>query len=231
MINLGMEKLEIAQEYMEKLLEIEPENKYYLSNYALVLYHSNKLLLSYKISEKALEIDPNLDYAINIKQWIEDLIEQDQGIKRKVPDYKILRAEAREQIEIFEFTMTEFLIEQLKNYYEEEWWTKGVPSKVRIETKKRLASEKRKEPHRDYVIYEFLTLNETLSLVTYGNNWNKIFSHIFPSKPNIQTYFENIRDIRNRVAHYRKRFYEKDLKKLEVSLDEIYKYVSIFLSN
>ena len=133
--------------------------------------------------------------------------------------------EARSKIDVFEAVIIEFIKRYLENYYKQNWWEYGIPGDIKNEAERRLNIEKVEEPHRTYQKYEFLTLTDLMHIICYKNNWRNIFSQIFHKKHQIRTYFENIRNIRNRISHYRDKFFEVDLKRLEVYLEDIYKYL------
>jgi tetratricopeptide (TPR) repeat protein len=241
-IYVNMEKLDKAKEALEQALDINKNNKFYWYYYAQVLYKQKEYNLSLQASERCLEINAYFKKAIEIKKKLINMLDKDdianniieneqlkltETLEKYLTDKVVIKAkdEARDEIEVFEAIMMRFILDNLKSHYNQDWWDNGIPGSIRKEVKRRLNIEKSENPHRTYENHEFLTLNDLKLIICYKKNWKNIFADIFYKKYQIQTLLENIINIRNHISHFREKFFEDDLKRLEVYLKDIYKFL------
>jgi len=181
--------------------------------------NKNKLALSSKTKER-------LKGYQNIIETIKnDLLGSFQPYHKE--DEKLKKDQIKDLIDGFELDLRFYIKRKLWAYYKDDCLNKGIPSDTREVAEKRLRHERRIEPQRDYNLYDFLTLNDLKLIITKKNNWNNIFSNVFPEKHIVQTHLEKIVQIRNRVFHSRTKaeFLKDDLDFLKLSLKELKKYL------
>ena len=76
-------------------------------------------------------------------------------IKRKYEEAKSLREKmvrAREELEEFELKLQMFIRKQLKEFYEEEWWGKGVPQFISAAIEPKIKKKLIKSPDLSLLI-------------------------------------------------------------------------------
>jgi len=136
-------------------------------------------------------------------------------IKSKMKRNIILKRKidlAKEEIHDFKIDMYEFIKDQLKIIYDQEWWEKGIP----VEVKSRLELKiKNKEIDKiDFSIKVIKNINflDISEIITNENNWKIQFSKIFLNKELVVENFENLQ------------MFEKNLNKNAVNENDLNAY-------
>ena len=134
------------------------------------------------------------------------------------------RNNARNLIDKFERDIRLFIEEELKNYYEENWWEIGIPQTIRIRISNLLNNLKKQSPKRKYKKSELFAFNDYKDIILYKKNWTNIFDSIFQEKINVSYPLKKLKSIRNDLSHARKVNY-RDLRKIETYTDDIFNYI------
>ncbi len=95
----------------------------------------------------------------------------------------------------FELKIREFIEQQLRKLYREDWWNQGIPENIREIAEKRKERKKRIEPKRKYDAIDFLNFWDYNNIILYKKNWNNIFREFFREKYVIQAPFEKLSNI------------------------------------
>lgn len=100
---------------------------------------------------------------------------------------------AKTDIDNFERNIRSFIKANLKDAYESNWWEEGIPEYIRnpVENKIKIMGAKEAKIGIDKMDYiDFLHYH---SIITERNNWEQVFSKIFPDKNVVEKNFENLR--------------------------------------
>jgi len=115
---------------------------------------------------------------------------------KKRADFKKKIENAKKEFDNFEFNMRSFIKTKLTDVYESSWWDAGIPEYIRRSIGMKMSTEKPKKLGIQIDRMEFLDLTHYTSIITSQDNWEKIFSKIFPNRSDIETNFENLRLIK-----------------------------------
>ncbi len=138
-----------------------------------------------KVDERVEKVDEHLN---DIDVEIEDI----KGLISKLQDEN---AKIFQRILDFEGQLRSFIEKKLKSYYNEKWWEEGIPNFQKDQVEKRSRSKPNENP------VNFLTYGDYKSIILNEINWSKIFNQIFREKPVVKDPLENIRKVRNELAH------------------------------
>lgn len=126
-------------------------------------------------------------------------------------------------IESFEIKMREFIKDQLKKYYGEDWWNLGIGITLRENAEKRKTNKEKDEPKRKYDVIDFLNFIDYLLIMMQKKNWTNVFEKFFGTSHTLKAFFERISSIRNDLAHGR--FEEEDYEKCKTYISDILKHL------
>ncbi|MFW9988744.1 MAG: NosD domain-containing protein, partial [Candidatus Odinarchaeota archaeon] len=105
---------------------------------------------------------------------------------------------AIKDIENFESNLKNFIKVKLQGNYQSEWWGIGIPEYIRetlgikMQTIKSSKSSKPGKPKAQIDPMDALDLTDYSSIITYNENWEQIFSTIFPNKNMVETNLMNL---------------------------------------
>jgi len=123
-------------------------------------------------------------------------------------DFDDTRIECYSLITTFEKDLRGFIEKELKKYYSEEWWEKGVDKNIRGRCEKLANSEEKKG--RKARPIDCLEFPHYQFIITDKNNWPNIFSKIFGDKDKFLARLTILKDVRDPVAHARGHFNSKE---------------------
>ncbi len=240
-IYLKIKNYKVALDICHSVLGVNPELKNFikLKKAILKFRDKDKEYLLYKrvkeIKERFLRLEQVNENLTNV-----DLMQQYQTALEKENYSKKIRSltpkskkffnetkknQARIYLDNFENNVRSFIKNQLKNGYGNNWWELGIPEPIKSKVQNMILNKKKLEPRRSYKNISFLSFNDYYLIISYKKNWNKIFSVAFYHKKYmVQTYFEKITSIRNDLSHGR--YFEEDVIKLKISIEEILKFIS-----
>lgn len=132
-------------------------------------------------------------------------------------DQEDRRVDSTQLLYQFEERLVKFIYHKLKEKFGKDWFNHGVPLKIR----KMVLNFKRYEK-RSYKIQEYLGFTDYIDIIQ--ENWEKIFSKSFKNKKkrDILKSLNEIRIIRNRLYHYKEKYFEEDQKRLNNCIFELY---------
>lgn len=115
-----------------------------------------------------------------------------------------------------EQNLREFVKRRLEDFYgDEEWWSLGVPERMRL----RCVTDREKDTEK-HEPYKYTNLTDMRKVIIHSKNWSKIFRKHFQekakssaSKEEITHWLEELRGIRN-IGLHGKRPLKKEEKKL-----------------
>ena len=149
-----------------------------------------------------------------VPQVREDL-KTDLGVVAKEPNEKEMedaRLECYSLITAFEKDLRDFIGKELRKYYGDEWWEKGIDKDIRGKCEKLARKEERKG--RIVRPLDCLGFQHYQFILTDKENWTNIFSKIFSDKEWLLARLNILKDVRDPVAHARGEFGTRE--KLEV---------------
>jgi hypothetical protein len=115
--------------------------------------------------------------------------------------------------------MREMVYLELKAYYGTDWWTEVEDLKkanIRVDLAERYRSKDRQHPHISTPENDplwFISFDTLLKIIFHPKMWKR-FESYFTTKKILQSKFEEIAPVRNRVAHCRS-LHPYDLRRLE----------------
>jgi DNA sulfur modification protein DndB len=115
-----------------------------------------------------------------------------------------------EKVRSVERYLRNFIIIKLKRHYgSEKWWKLGVPGNLKSKADKKWEEEINRKSYLQKDIrhnerkYEFLSLGELKEVITYGDNWDKLFKIDFGKKEHFNRRIKDISVLRNPLSHTR----------------------------
>lgn len=122
------------------------------------------------------------------------------------------RLECYSLITAFEKDLREFISKELRKYYGDEWWEKGIDKDIRGKCEKLAKKEEIKG--RKVRPLDCLGFSQYHFILGDKENWTNVFSKIFSDKDRLLARLNILKDVRDPVAHARGKFGTKE--KLEV---------------
>ncbi len=183
------------------------------------------------------------NYSTILAKLKKEIILESESIINETKDYlneykevRVNKTDIREKkntinnlISDFELTIRQFIKNQLKKHFSEDWWNQGIPSKIRKDAEVLKSKKEIIEPKRTYQVIDFLTFMDYSNIILNKKNWNNIFSDFFNQKYIFQAPFEKLTYIRNDLAH--NRFIEDDFERCKTYIKDILKYIPDFNRN
>ena len=178
---------------------------------------------------------------IELKQKIENLeiqtneiqtclIQLDNDIVEMQVDVSKLKEETGHiftKIIGFENKFRDFIKAELKNFYYEHWWNKGIPPDIRSIIEYRLQKKLREYPRQESIDkMKLMCFSNYPPIIVYEKNWKNIFWEKFPDKHYVKYKIDFIRKFRNTIAHGNK--IKEDIGKLKSILKELTNKIDIF---
>ena len=126
----------------------------------------------------------------------------------------------------FEQDLRKFIEEKMTQEYGETW--KEYYEKL-FEEPKRLA---RNDGEKDGVqinenkLMDYTIFNDCKQIIMGKKNWGKVFSPYFINKTHFATYFEEIRDIRNKLFHRREYLSDDEILTAKLNIKKIRKHMT-----
>lgn len=170
--------------------------------------HSRKLVYNSDLPKKKIRrrkvkpVKPKVEKTPSI----EELIQQGSAILFKL-----------------ETNMRSFIEKTLSEYYGKKWWKAGIPKDVRQNCELRmnknespfgLPKSTRKLDYADFSGYRKVILRK--------DNWKKIYYEYFGNhKSTIESYLNQLEEIRNTIQHNRSNISDKAILKLQLFSDDI----------
>ena len=127
-------------------------------------------------------------------------------------DIEDARLECYNLITAFEKELRKFIEKELKKYYGDEWWERGVNDNVRGRCEKLKRIEEKKG--RKVKLIDCLDFSHYSIILTDRNNWPNIFSKILGDKNKLLARLDILKSIRDPVFHTRGRINSRE--KLDV---------------
>lgn len=124
----------------------------------------------------------------------------------------------------FERDFREFVINQLKNHYGQEWWEQGVTKDIKEKCQKRQGQDhKDKNPHSN--IYDYMDYMDLYCLIEWKQN-KDIFHSCFPQDLNrLKTRSSELYSIRNRIMHSRGNISDRDISLIKQYKEDIFQWI------
>ncbi|MGQ4876151.1 MAG: FG-GAP-like repeat-containing protein [Promethearchaeia archaeon] len=119
---------------------------------------------------------------------------------------------AKEEIHDFKIDMYEFIKDQLKIIYDQEWWEKGIPVEVKSRLELKIKNKEIDKIDFSIKVIENVNFLDFSEIITNENNWKIQFSKIFPNKELVVENFENLQ------------MFEKNLNKNAVNENDLNAY-------
>ena len=116
----------------------------------------------------------------------------DDNQRNKIKFIKKQKSQIKDDLKRFEIDLGEFIIVELKKYFQEEWWEKGLPIDIKFYIQNKIETKKLEFPQIEPVIKESLDLKHYFSILSKNDNWGKIFSNIFYNKERLKEKFEDL---------------------------------------
>jgi len=110
------------------------------------------------------------------------------------------KIKAKLELENFKEDVRDFVYLKLEENYHDEWWEKGIPENIRIAIGSRIQAEKKFMPKMKTQYRELLELNHFYPIISEKNNWDEIFSEIFPDKNDLKENFDNLSSTNNNLS-------------------------------
>lgn len=190
-----------------------------ITNYLLEDYEE-----ALKMINIILKLEPNNSVAIKLYEDIKRT--KDTSIKKDIAElYDYFHQEDRRGVSTrslyqFEERLVMFIYHKLKEIFGKEWFKHGVPFEIR----RAILNFKRYEK-RIYKYQEYLGFKDYIDIIE--ENWDNIFSKSFKNKKKEDIFkaLNEIRIIRNRIYHYKEKFYKEDQDRLNHCISELYNYI------
>ncbi|MFX1371843.1 MAG: NosD domain-containing protein [Promethearchaeota archaeon] len=99
---------------------------------------------------------------------------------------------AIKDIENFESNLKSFIKLKLQSNYESEWWGVGIPEYIRSTLDIKMQTIKPSKLKAQIEPMDAIDLSDSSSIITNNENWNQIFSTIFPNKDMVETNLMNL---------------------------------------
>lgn len=113
-----------------------------------------------------------------------------------------------------------FIEKRLREEYNEEWWVKGVPLRVR----KSAEQNEEKEPNSALGLLYFTEFSDLRKIIQKEENWHNIFKKYFTTLEQIISRLDELEHIRHTIAHTRL-LSNEDFEKLDLFYREIKKMI------
>ena len=155
------------------------------------------------------------EIAAMILRWLNEVVVSEPPIMPPGPKQK-----AYELLFDFEMEFREFTTGQLKNQYGENWWKQGVKGDIKDKCEKRQKKDiDNKNKHVN--IHNYMDFMDPYSLIEWKQN-KDIFQPYFPKDlDKLRIKLSELYDIRNDIAHSKKKITEKDVHKIEIYVNDI----------
>ncbi len=152
-----------------------------------------------------------------------DYLKEYKDIRVNITDIREKKNTINNLISDFELTIRQFIKNQLKKHYGDDWWDQGIQKDIRKDAEDLKSKKEIIEPKRTYQVIDFLTFMNYSDIILYRKNWNNIFRKFFNQKYRFQAPFEKLTNIRNDLAH--NRFIEEDFEPCKTYIEDILKYI------
>ena len=158
------------------------------------------------------------EIAAMISRWLNEVVVLEPPIIHPEPD--ITKQKASDLLSDFETKFREFTIRQLKNRYGENWWKQGVKVDIKDKCEKRQNKDiDNKNKHVN--IHNYMDFMDPYSLIEWKQN-KDIFQPYFPKDlDRLRIKLSELYDIRNDIAHSKRKITEKDVHKIEMYVNDI----------
>ena len=113
-------------------------------------------------------------------------------IKRKSTLKRQIKS-AKTEIDNFERNILSFIKVNLKDAYESGWWEEGIPEYIRFTVDNKIKTMKAKDTDMEIDKMDYIDSLHFHSIITEKNNWEQVFSKVFPDKNVVEKNFENLR--------------------------------------
>jgi hypothetical protein len=113
-----------------------------------------------------------------------------------------------------------FIEKKLSEKYDEEWWQKGVPLRVR----RNAEQNKEKEPESSLGLLYYTEFSDLRKIIQKEENWHTIFKECFRTLEQIISRLDELEQIRHTIAHTRL-LSNVDFEKLDLFYREIRKMI------
>ena len=155
------------------------------------------------------------EIAAMISRWLNEVVVSEPPIIPSVPKQK-----ASYLLSNFETKFREFTIGQLKNRYGENWWKQGVKGDIKDKCEKKQNRDINNR-NKHVNIHNYMDFMDPYSLVEWKQN-KDIFQPYFPKDlDRLRIKLSELYDIRNDIAHSKRKITEKDVHKIEIYVNDI----------
>ena len=133
--------------------------------------------------------------------------------------------EAFKLLSDFEIEFREFTIGQLKSQYGENWWKHGVKRDIKDKCEKK--QNKDIDNKNKYMnIHNYMDFMDPYSLIEWNQN-NDILQPYFPKDlDRLRIKLSELYDIRNAIAHSKRKITKEDVHKIEIYVNEINRWMN-----
>lgn len=122
----------------------------------------------------------------------------------------------------FEKRIREFIKTELRNLYDKQWWSDGIPSSIQ-----KMVEDKIRRRNLENIIdkMKLLCYSDYTPIIVYNNNWKRIFYRKFPNKDYFESRMEIITNSRNFLFHGNE--INEDIEKLKSYLKDLNERINI----
>ena len=209
-----------ALEYLKKkgIIEVEGDEIILSSEgkYEALYDHLSEKEYSRIDKNKRELLTRSMRSGVNLKQSIIDI--RNTGPKHTWGEKQ---TEAFKLISDFEKKFRKFIITQLKDRYEQNWWKQGVKEDIKKKCRERLHKAiNNKNQQAD--IYNYMDFMDLYSLIEWKQN-KDIFQPYFPKDlTKLKTKLDELSDIRNAVMHSSREITGNDLHRIRMYVEDIH---------